>query len=120
MKQRKEEHARQVLTRLLGSAEADREIRNIQQVLAEVHEDVSLSALVRSRSLRRPLVIGCLLMLLGPLSGINAIMYYAPKIFQTAGLASTEPTVRPSSLESSISSLPFWRCYGLTASVAGP
>ena len=49
-----------------GIGGGGREIRNIQQVLAEVHEDVSLSALVRSRSLRRPLVIGCLLMIWEP------------------------------------------------------
>lgn len=88
MKQARETRARENLTRLLGPDEAARELVEIRNTLAADEEDVSLVSLIRSTVLRRPLLIGCVLSTVGALSGINVIMYYAPKIFQSAGLGS--------------------------------
>ncbi len=82
LKRGRKEQAEAILTRLVGEEEAKGEIREINRTLTE--ERGSLSE-VLSRDLRRPLVIGIFMTVFGNLSGINAIMYYGPKLLTAAG-----------------------------------
>jgi SP family arabinose:H+ symporter-like MFS transporter len=82
MKMGRREQARAVLERVGGPANAEREIRQIDEALKQ--EEGRFSELFAT-GYRRALLIGILLAVFGQFSGINAIMYYAPVIFETAG-----------------------------------
>jgi sugar porter (SP) family MFS transporter len=76
------EQARRILARMVGEAQAEREIASVRQV-SGVEEG-------RFRELflpdwRRPLIIAVGLAIGAQFSGINAIMYYAPEVFKSAG-----------------------------------
>ncbi|MBC7368240.1 MAG: sugar porter family MFS transporter [Undibacterium sp.] len=86
IKQGREALAHGHLTRFFGISDADREAAKIKSSLIGADGNVSLTALIGNSALRRPLAIGCILSAVGALSGINVIMYYSPKIFQSAGL----------------------------------
>jgi SP family arabinose:H+ symporter-like MFS transporter len=75
-----------VLIRLLGTDDVQQDLVAIGQSLTT--QTGSLFELFSAR-LRRPLVIGVLLTIFGNLSGINVIMYYAPKLLTAAGAART-------------------------------
>ena len=74
--------ARAVLARVGGSENADREVRQIEETLRQ--EEGRWSELLTS-GYSRALLIGIMLAVFGQFSGINAIMYYAPEIFKSAG-----------------------------------
>ncbi len=76
--------ARLTLERVGGSAEADRGIKDIENSLSE--ETGSITELF-DKAYSRPLIIGISLAVLCQFSGINAIMYFAPKIFASSGAA---------------------------------
>lgn len=78
--------AQNVLNSLVGKCEAERQLTEIKQSIQETSQEISFLSLITSSSLRRPLLIGCFLSVFGSLCGINAIMYYSPKIFTSAGL----------------------------------
>lgn len=81
--------ARQVLGRLRETPEeADVELQNIRESLAVPQEGWSLFK--ENSNFRRAVGLGMLLQVMQQLTGINVIMYYAPKIFELAGYASTE------------------------------
>ncbi|ACI52838.1 sugar transporter [Gluconacetobacter diazotrophicus PA1 5] len=64
-------------------AEADAEIRDIAQELRK--ESGSGFALFRSNAnFRRSVLLGVMLQVMQQLTGINVLMYYAPKVFQAA------------------------------------
>jgi sugar porter (SP) family MFS transporter len=71
-----------VLTRVGGQARATYELEEI--TLALSREEGTLAELLRP-GLRVALMIGVVLAILGQISGINTIIYYAPKIFLKAG-----------------------------------
>jgi SP family arabinose:H+ symporter-like MFS transporter len=71
-----------ILTTIGGRRHAESEMAEIESVLAE--ETGSLWELF-GRRFRLALVIGIVLAVLGQITGINTIIYYAPKIFLTAG-----------------------------------
>lgn len=71
-----------VLRRVGGEAHAEREMAEIEAALRE--EPVSLAQLLQP-GLFRVLVIGVVLAVLQQVTGINVILYYAPKIFATLG-----------------------------------
>jgi SP family arabinose:H+ symporter-like MFS transporter len=81
-KQGRWSEARQVLERIVGSREADRELGEIRQALGE--ETASLRQLLEP-GLRIALAIGILLPFFSQVSGINAIVYYGTTIFAKAG-----------------------------------
>jgi MFS family permease len=86
----KHDRARSILASILGHAEAESEIREIKAANSEGEAPFSH---LFSAALRRPLVIACGLALFCQFCGINAIMYYAPKVFETkvsAQLASSQ------------------------------
>jgi len=81
------DEGRSVLARVLGKAEAKREVDEITETIA--HENTSLSQLFQP-GLRIALLIGILLPAMSQFSGINAIIYYGPEIFNKAGFALSE------------------------------
>ena len=83
-KQGRTDRARAVLTRITGSvAAADEQLATIRDSLAG--ERATRVRDLWVPGLRRALVIGFGVALFQQITGINAIFYYAPEIFQAAG-----------------------------------
>jgi sugar porter (SP) family MFS transporter len=76
------DRALEILGRIGGARHAEREMAEIEQALAE--EPVSARQLLQP-GLRKVLTIGIVLAVLQQATGINVILYYAPKIFATLG-----------------------------------
>lgn len=76
------EKAQKILARIAGSETAEQEVKGIQKVLAR--ETGSFRQLLQP-GLRLALFIGITLAILSQLTGINAIIYYGPRIFESAG-----------------------------------
>lgn len=72
-----------ILKKLSGEKEAKREITTIQQSFNAVSPDFKI---LFQPGFRKALLIGVLLPFLGQFSGINAIIYYGPKILNQGGL----------------------------------
>jgi len=75
-----------ILEKVNGKQNAAREINEIKQSLSA--SEAPFSDLLKS-TLRKPLVIGLLLAIFSQITGINAIMYYAPEIFKSTGSGSS-------------------------------
>jgi SP family arabinose:H+ symporter-like MFS transporter len=84
VKNGREGEALTVLTRADSAAAAAAGIREIKDTLAL--EEGSLRELFRP-AFRRPLLIAIVLAVFQQITGINAILYYAPRIFEGAGFA---------------------------------
>lgn len=82
MKMGRRSEARQVLERVGGAENAEREI---VQIDAALREEQGHWRELFTTGYRRALFIGILLAVFGQFSGINSIMYYAPEIFKAAG-----------------------------------
>ena len=86
----REDQARAVLQRI-------RESSDVSAELAEIKEDLSLQEggwrELLNVSLRRPLIIGIGLAIFQQFTGINTVIYYAPTIFQLAGLHSASAAI---------------------------
>jgi len=78
----REEEARNVLNRVISEESTEKEITEIKKVLTQ--ETASWSQLLQP-GVRLALIIGIVLAILSQFSGINAIIYYGPKIFESAG-----------------------------------
>jgi SP family arabinose:H+ symporter-like MFS transporter len=78
----REEEGRHILSRIRGSAQAAREVAAIQ---AANREEQGKFAELFTRQYRRPLLIAAVLMAGSQFCGINAIIYYSSKIFESAG-----------------------------------
>ena len=81
-KQGRQDEAIAVLTRVGGTEQAQRQMKEIQDAIA--HEGGSLRDLFQP-GIRVALLIAVVLAVLQQVTGINAIMYYAPEIFKSAG-----------------------------------
>ncbi len=86
----KKEKARQILNKVRPQLLAIKELGDM--------ENAAQKAAVRKRSvldpsLRLPLLIGIVLAVLQQFSGINAIIYYGPGIFESAGINSSNALV---------------------------
>lgn len=79
----KMDKARAVLIKTVGSESADIEIDNIKQTLQS--QDKSSYKELLSPKIRPILGVGITLAIFQQITGINAIMYYAPKIFAQIG-----------------------------------
>ncbi len=84
VKQGREEEASTILTRLNGPEIAATEIRSIKETLTL--EGGSLRELLQP-GFRTALFIGVFLAVFQQITGINAVIYYAPRFFEAAGLA---------------------------------
>jgi len=78
--------ARQVLYTLRSESEADHELNEITNARAKTAGN---SLFPVEKAVRIPLIIGIVLAVLQQFSGINAIIYYGPRIFETAGIPSS-------------------------------
>jgi SP family arabinose:H+ symporter-like MFS transporter len=78
----REENARQILERIGGPESAASQITSIREALS--HEEGHFSELFTG-SFFRPLAIAVVLMACSQFCGINAIMYYSSRIFESAG-----------------------------------
>ncbi len=75
--------ALKVLNAIHSSDEADREYARIEN--ARVKSSSQSGRSILARNIRLPLVIGIMLAVFQQFSGINAIIYYGPKILSEAG-----------------------------------
>jgi sugar porter (SP) family MFS transporter len=78
--------ARNVLVLCGRTTEIDNEIQDIVESM-NIHNDSPAERLF-SKKYSRPILYAVLLAAFNQLSGINAIMYYAPRIFEMTGLGS--------------------------------
>ncbi|WP_438266234.1 sugar porter family MFS transporter [Edwardsiella tarda] len=83
------DQARRVLEKLRDSS------KQAQDELNEIRESLKLkqsgwSLFKQNSNFRRAVYLGILLQVMQQFTGMNVIMYYAPKIFDLAGFASTE------------------------------
>jgi sugar porter (SP) family MFS transporter len=76
------DEARAVLE-LINPANVDETLRNIQQ---SRHEGNTEQHLFKSKIYRLPILLAFLIAFFNQVSGINAIIYYAPRIFEMTGL----------------------------------
>jgi MFS transporter, SP family, arabinose:H+ symporter len=74
--------ARSVLTKVDGPEHAEKELTAIREAARQ--EEGKFSELFHG-PFRRPLVLACVLMACSQFCGINAIIYYSSKIFESAG-----------------------------------
>jgi SP family arabinose:H+ symporter-like MFS transporter len=79
------DEAKLILTKVNGSAKADEELAEIKEALNI--EKSSFSDILKP-GIRKALLIGVILCIFSQVTGINAIMYYAPEIFKSTGDAS--------------------------------
>ena len=84
VKKGREDEAGRVLTRVGTAEAAAREIRDIKETMAL--ERGSFGELFQP-GFRRPLFVAIVLAVFQQITGINAILYYAPRIFESAGFA---------------------------------
>ncbi len=82
---KKQDLAREILFAVKGSDEAERDLEMIAK--AET-KNSNAERSVFEKSLRLPLLIGITLAILSQFTGINAIIYYGPRIFESAGFVS--------------------------------
>lgn len=85
IKRNRDDEAVDTLERVNGTDNANEIYKEIKSTLNE--ESGTVSELF-APGLRRALIIGIVLALFSQITGINAIIYYAPEIFKSAGLAS--------------------------------
>ena len=83
-----DEKARRVLEKLRDTSEqAKNELDEIRESLKVKQSGWAL--FVNNKNFRRAVYLGVLLQVMQQFTGMNVIMYYAPKIFDLAGFAST-------------------------------
>ncbi len=81
-KQGQDARAEEILARVAGPEQAAREMTEIRETIA--HESGALGQLFHS-GMRLRLLIGVLLPFFSQIVGINAIIYYGPRIIEAAG-----------------------------------
>ena len=86
------EIARGVLIRIRDSADVDLEITEIQTSLAQQVQTGTWKDLLH-QDIRPALIVGIGLAVFQQITGINTVIYYAPKILQAAGVASASGAI---------------------------
>jgi SP family galactose:H+ symporter-like MFS transporter len=94
--QGKWEESRHVLERLRGTADVDQELEGIRSTLS-LQERGTLRTLL-APGLRGALLVGIGLAVFQQFVGINTIIYYAPTIFQSAGINSASSAILATSI----------------------
>jgi sugar porter (SP) family MFS transporter len=86
MRQHKDEEAFKVLKKVGGEKQAAEDAKEIRESLNKpVNQEVATFAHVFSRKMKLILIIGFGIAFFQQITGINAIFYYAPMIFEMAG-----------------------------------
>ncbi len=86
------EKARAILSRIRDTSDVGAEIQEIQSSLAQAVEHGNWRDLL-SPALRPALIVGIGLAILQQVTGINTVIYYAPKIIQSAGISSASGAI---------------------------
>ena len=86
------EIARSVLLRIRDNVDVDLEIAEIQTSLAHQEQRGTWADLLH-RHVRPALIVGLGLAVFQQITGINTVIYYAPKILQSAGFASASGAI---------------------------
>ena len=83
----REDEAREILTRAVGEAEAREELDEIRSSMARDsgREKVSVTELF-APSMKLVLTIGVVVAIVQQITGINAVFFYAPMIFEQSGI----------------------------------
>lgn len=82
----KEKKASIILNRIYGVDQANIEISNVKNLIAQ--ETETNWRMLLQPGFRMALFIGVALAMLGQLMGVNAVLYYGPTIFKESGLSS--------------------------------
>ncbi|KAF0331344.1 hexose carrier protein [Colletotrichum asianum] len=95
MERDRHEEARASLNKLrsgLDEETIDLEFREIRDVILADRAvgDVSWKSIITKASWRKRLLLGCGIQAFGPLSGINVINYYGPRIYEILGIKTQE------------------------------
>jgi MFS transporter, SP family, galactose:H+ symporter len=85
--------AESVLKRLRGTADVSQELGTLRQDIAREDRKLTSAWELLSPRLRRPLTIGVGLAMFQQITGINTVIYFAPIIFQSAGLSSAATSI---------------------------
>lgn len=80
--QQRWDEAKLILTKINGSVKAENELAEIKDAL---NTETSSFADILKPGVRKALMIGVILCIFSQVTGINAIMYYAPEIFKSTG-----------------------------------
>ena len=82
-----------ILRRLRGTAEVSDELSTLRRDLSRERGGLASASELLSPRLRRPLTIGIGLAMFQQITGINTVIYFAPTIFQSAGLSSAATAI---------------------------
>ena len=85
--------AERALRFLRGHGDTAEELAALKQDLHHGGQAVSLRRMLRTPQARRPLVVGVGLAVFQQVTGINTVIYFAPTIVQSAGLASASAAI---------------------------
>jgi MFS transporter, SP family, galactose:H+ symporter len=85
--------AESVLQRLRGTTDVLDELATLRRDIAREDRKLSSAWELLSPRLRRPLIIGVGLAMFQQITGINTVIYFAPIIFQSAGLSSAATSI---------------------------
>jgi sugar porter (SP) family MFS transporter len=85
--------ANTVLQHLRGTADVADELNTLRTDLAREGRQLPGASELLSPRLRRPLIIGIGLAMFQQITGINTVIYFAPTIFQSAGLSSAATSI---------------------------
>jgi sugar porter (SP) family MFS transporter len=83
---KKEQQAKAILTTILGNQLANKEIDNMQSSTNENIESTAKLGELFNHRMIRVLILGTCLAIFSQITGINAVINYAPTIFQKIGL----------------------------------
>jgi MFS transporter, SP family, galactose:H+ symporter len=82
-----------VLKRLRGSDDVQDELNELRTDLAREGRQLARASELFSRRVRRPLIVGIGLAMFQQITGINTVIYFAPTIFESAGLPSAATSI---------------------------
>jgi SP family galactose:H+ symporter-like MFS transporter len=85
--------AESVLRQLRGAGDVSDELHTLRTDLAREGGHLARASELLAPRLRRPLIIGVGLAMFQQITGINTVIYFAPTIFQSAGLSSAATSI---------------------------
>jgi SP family galactose:H+ symporter-like MFS transporter len=87
------EGAERVLRRLRGVDDVSDELNSLRSDVLHANREASGVWQLLAPRLRRPLIIGVGLAMFQQITGINTVIYFAPTIFQSAGMSSAATSI---------------------------